>query len=117
MTATATLEPVGATSEFSLCVDVLTSGPDFRRADSNGDGTVDISDPVFSLAFLFTGGATPPCLDAADANDDGLVNLADAVATLTELFGTGGVVPLPYPGCGVDVTADGLTCVTYTECP
>ena len=43
----------------------------FVRGDANVDGTVDISDPVFTLVFLFSG-AVPgiPCQDAADANGD-----------------------------------------------
>ncbi|MGH9361788.1 MAG: CHRD domain-containing protein, partial [Thermoanaerobaculia bacterium] len=36
----------------------------FKRGDANVDGTFDISDAVFALAFLFTGGDKPSCLDA-----------------------------------------------------
>ena len=34
--------------------------PLFRRGDSNGDGALDISDPIYTLQFLFTGGQAPP---------------------------------------------------------
>ncbi|MBI4605270.1 MAG: histidine phosphatase family protein [Planctomycetes bacterium] len=42
----------------------LVQGPTLPSAcgDSNGDGTLDISDPIHSLTFLFLGGPAPRCL-------------------------------------------------------
>jgi hypothetical protein len=91
--------------------------PQFRRADSNGDGTLDLSDASFTLGFLFLGGRTPGCMDAADANDSGAVDLSDAVFGLNYLF-LGGAAP-PAPGsdvCGPDPTDDLLDCGSYTKC-
>ena len=34
----------------------------FVCGDTNGDGTFDISDPIYSLSFLFLGGPAPKCL-------------------------------------------------------
>jgi hypothetical protein len=32
----------------------------YRRGDTNADGRIDLSDPVYALSFLFQGGAAPP---------------------------------------------------------
>lgn len=92
-------------------------GSTFLRANSNADTDVDLSDGVATLNFLFTGGATPRCMDAADADDSGEVDLTDAVFTFGFLFLGGDVPPLPYPGCGRDTTASPLTCLESTCTP
>jgi hypothetical protein len=81
----------------------------FRRGDTNGDGVVDISDPVSFLSWLFTGGEAPPCEDIADSQDDGQLDLADAIHTLAFLFLGGEGQPVPGPfACGEDPTPDSL---------
>src|SRR5262245_37361232 len=60
--------------------------PAFLRGNSNGDASIDISDALFSLGFLFLGSDSPPCADAADANDDGTIDISDASFTLGYLF-------------------------------
>jgi len=93
-------------------------GPEFRRGDSNGDGSFNIADAVFLLAALFSGGPSSDCADSSDANDDGGVNIADAIFKLANLFSGG--PDLPDPGsvdCGVDPTdTDPLDCASY-NCP
>ncbi len=88
----------------------------FRRADTNGDGSVDISDAVRTLGFLFLGAAVPPCMDAADSNDDGKLDLTDGVFTLSNLFQGGKAIPPPGDKtCGPDPIAS-LGCEAYTRC-
>lgn len=90
--------------------------PHFRRGDSNGDGSVDISDAVFLLLWRFSGGATPGCLDAADSNDDAKHDLSDAVFLLLHLF-QGGPAP-PFPGlktCG-HALQPSFGCESYSRC-
>lgn len=116
VTATATLEPAGATSEFSACFATSTGSSSFVRGDSNTDGSFDISDPVFTLGYLFSGGPLGPCASAHDANDDGSLNLADAVIALNALFGAASI-PAPHPSCGLDTTADSLDCSGVPGCP
>lgn len=83
----------------------------FRRADSNGDGDVDVADPVRTLLHLFSTGETVLCEDAADSNDDGSLNVADPVHTLNYLFVSGGAPPAPGRCCGTDVTPnDSIGC-------
>ncbi len=82
----------------------------FLRGDTNADGRVNISDPVATLDFLFTGGQAPRCLDAADVDDNGSVMLSDAVIVLDFLFRSGLRPQEPFPEPGVDPTPDELFC-------
>ena len=85
-------------------------GAYFLRGDANTDGSMDISDPVFTLTHLFLGGPEPRCFDAADANDDGQMNLSDSIFSLSALF-TGGSPGSLLDEPEIDLTADELTCV------
>ncbi len=92
--------------------------PEFIRGDSNGDGAIDISDPIRVLSWQFADGVAPPCLKAADFNDGGGVDIADAIAALSWLFSDGFDPAPPHPRCGADPTADSLSCALPTpDCP
>ncbi|HVR75574.1 MAG TPA: hypothetical protein VMT52_14660 [Planctomycetota bacterium] len=87
----------GAPSEAAEAV--LEGGiPSFRRGDCNGDAGLDISDSIFALSYLFTGGLEPPCLDACNSNLDLRLDISDPVYVLQYLFG-GGPPPGLYPAC------------------
>jgi hypothetical protein len=88
------------------------------RGDANSDGSINLTDGVIPLLYLFSGGAAPACMDAADANDTGNIEITDAIIIFSWLF-TGGTAPAPpspsspgYPAgdCGNDRTDDGLGC-------
>lgn len=88
----------------------------FRRGDVNASNEVDISDPIKTLLFLFSGD-TASCLDAADGDDSGAVDLSDAIFLLDTLFRGGEPVPLPGLSlCGPDPTADSIDCLAYPGC-
>lgn len=80
----------------------------FVRGDSNGNGTVDISDARFTLNFLFNSGLAPNCLDAADTDDSGQVDISDAIKILNFLFLGMGAPARPFPSAGTDDTLDAL---------
>jgi len=88
----------------------------FVRGDSNLDETVDISDGVATLGYLFLGGPALACIDAADTDDSGEVALNDAVYLFANLFSGGRAIPAPFPDCGRDPTPDSLSCERST-CP
>ncbi len=90
--------------------------PEFRRGDSNADGELNVTDGVFVLSHLFSGGNAPPCMQSADANDSGAVDLTDAVFVLNFLFSSGGEPAPPFVECGLDPTPDGLTCDAFAPC-
>ena len=93
-----------------------TCEPRFRRGDHNGDGSLDISDALSLLGYIFSSGPSN-CMDAADANDDGGVDVSDAVRVLLHLFGNTGPLPAPHGVCGSDPTADDLSCDFELGCP
>jgi hypothetical protein len=62
--------------------------------DANGDGGIDISDAVFLIAYIFSGGGAPGECNYAngkgDANGDGGVDISDAVYLIAYIFSGGG---------------------------
>ncbi len=87
--------------------------PRFSRADCNGDGQTDVSDPVMLLLFMFSHASIRlPCESACDSNDDGVLDLTDAVVALDFMFRLGSRPPGPFPECGAETTPDGLECRT-----
>ena len=88
----------------------------FKRGDSNADDSMDLSDAIFLLSFLFADGDDPACLDSADANDDGTLDLSDGIMVLMYLFNNCDALPDPFPQCGVDPTLDNLYCALYQPC-
>lgn len=102
-------------SAFAQLCCTVTFEQQFVRLDCNADGSVNISDPIYNLEFLFNGGPSV-CFDAMDSNDDSSVNLADVIHGLNAIFGLGPLPSAPYPNCGVDPTADALGCVSFPGC-
>jgi len=88
----------------------------FLRGNSDGLGTTDITDVIFTLSYLFLGGPEPPCLDAADADDTGIIDITDSVFLLTFLFLGGPHPGEPFGECGIDPTIDDLSCVYFAHC-
>src|SRR4030095_2288298 len=76
----------------------------FIRGDANGDRSVDISDPITVLGYLFSGSQSPPCPDAADSDDDGIINITDAIVILDQLFRGHSGIAQPFPEAGADTT-------------
>ena len=102
-----------STGEWCAIGQIIEPTPEltfFIRADFNEDRSVDVSDAVATLSFLFGGGAAPLCMDAADSNDDGVVDISDPSATLAVLFLGGAPIPPPTGESGVDPTPDNLPC-------
>ena len=80
------------------------------NGDVNGDGVLDLSDPVRFLSWRFLGGAEPALLGCevlrgqnGDVNGDGALEISDAIYLLGYLFGGG---PAPVCGCGEPVSRD-----------
>jgi hypothetical protein len=66
--------------------------------DADGSGTVDISDAVYLIAYIFSGGPAPgDCgypQGLGDANGDGEIDISDAVYLISYIFSGG-----PPPHC------------------
>jgi len=84
--------------------------PQFLRGDVNGDGSIDLSDPILLLGWLFSSAAPLACDDAGDVNDDGALDLSDPISLLGYLFSGGPPPAPPWPSPGIDPTVDNLGC-------
>jgi hypothetical protein len=65
---------------------------EYSCGDANGDGSVDISDVVYLIAYIFSGGSAPSPLLAGDANCDSTVDISDVVYLIAYIF-SGGSAP------------------------
>ncbi|MCH2365612.1 MAG: hypothetical protein MK554_00115 [Planctomycetes bacterium] len=89
----------------------------FRRGDADANGAMQLTDAVFVLLYLFSGGGEPPCMEASDADDNGALQLTDAVYVLLYLFSGGDAPPAPGAGeCGADTGDVDLGCGAYDTC-
>ncbi len=95
----------------------------FHRGDTDGDGTLAITDAVSVLSFLFSGGGDTTCKETQDFDNDGSVVITDAVAILSFLFSGGAAPASPGPTsepCGPDPDDEGspgdLGCEAYESC-
>jgi len=91
-------------SEFLLVSVMLTTvsvESNFVRGDANGDSSLDLSDAIKVLLYLFQDGKSD-CLEAMDVNNDSGLNISDAIYLLTFLFVDGGTPAAPYPDPGID---------------
>ncbi|TFH65295.1 MAG: hypothetical protein E4G91_03005 [Candidatus Zixiibacteriota bacterium] len=82
---------------YLVIVVVLTAtiaADTFLCGDPNADGSVDISDAVYLISYIFSGGAAPQPILAGDANHDGSVDISDAVYLIAYIFSGG-----PHPYC------------------
>jgi hypothetical protein len=82
-------EPQGTISLIPQISVVAVDFPGPRsvgRGDVNADGTMDITDPIALLGFLFVGGHDLPCPGSLDYNEDGTADLSDAIGILSCLF-------------------------------
>ena len=67
--------------------------------DANSDESVNVSDAVTIINYVFAGGDPPEPLESGDANCDGTVNVADAVWVINYVF-AGGHEPCDTDGDG-----------------
>jgi hypothetical protein len=64
--------------------------------DAGGDGSIDISDAVYLIRYIFSMGPAPSPWAAGDANCDSVVDISDAVYLIDYIFGGGA---MPCGGC------------------
>jgi hypothetical protein len=70
-----------------------------RCGDANNDGSVNVSDAVLIINYVFIGGSEPqPVLACGDANTDASVNVSDAVSIINYVFIGGGAPGNCSPG-------------------
>ena len=83
-------------------LDLFCCDCDWTPGDANGDGSVNISDAVYVISWIFAGGPGPvPVTEAGDMNCDGATNISDPVYLIQWIFAGG-----PGPAC----TCEDLMC-------
>jgi hypothetical protein len=70
--------------------------PPFTCGDADHSFSVNISDAVYLIAYIFSGGPAPNPLDAGDVDCSGSVNISDAVYLISYIFSGG---PAPCAAC------------------
>lgn len=92
-------------------------GIQFTRGDFDGNGGVNLADPINLLEYMFNAGAAPSCEKIGDMDDDGSIALGDPIILLSYLFSGGPAPAEPFETCGIDPTEDSLTCESFEGCP
>ncbi len=82
-------DPEGLESLPCIARVVVKPSTTIHTGDANGDESIDISDAVAILQYLFSGYTPPVVLSVLDTNGDTSVNIADAVYLLSYLFAGG----------------------------
>lgn len=67
-------------------------GGAYMPGDANGDATVNVSDAVYIINYVFVGGLQPQPYESGDANCDTSINVSDAVYIINYVF-VGGPQP------------------------
>ena len=87
------------------------------RGDCDGNGEVNITDPICVLQYLFLDQPAQACFRSSDADGNGELNITDPIYLLNYLF-SGGAPPVdPFPLCGPfpDAPLPGENC--KASCP
>ena len=71
--------------------------PQYICGDANDDTMVNVSDAVYIINFVFSGGNAPDPYESGDANCDASVNVSDAVWVINYVF-SGGNTPCDNDG-------------------
>lgn len=79
---------------FLVAVDTLA----MASGDADCSGIVTISDAVYLINYIFSGGEAPYDSNAADTDASCIVTISDAVYLINYIFAGG---PAPLPGCVV----------------
>jgi len=75
----------------TCCMGTIRGNVDYDLGDA-----IDISDLVYLVDYMFTGGPPPPCFEEADMNGDLSLDISDLVWLVDYMF-TGGPPPVACP--------------------
>jgi hypothetical protein len=78
---------------------ILAALSNYLCGDANGDESINVSDAVSIINYVFVGGNPPDPIESGDCNCDGAVNVSDAVWIINYVF-VGGKSPCDTDGDG-----------------
>ncbi len=97
---------------IDVTLNVVTQACQGKCGDANNDGSVNVSDAVYIINFVFVGGNPPQPIQACgDANSDAAVNVSDAVYIINFVFVGGNAPGACSPGSW---TGNGGDCCPFT---
>jgi serine protease AprX len=70
----------------------ISFAPPYVHGDANHDGMVDVSDVVYLISYIFSGGTEPSPKLAGDADCSGAIDISDVVYLISYIF-SGGSAP------------------------
>lgn len=73
-------------------LDNIGDACDYVCGDADDNSSVTISDAVYLINYIFSGGPAPSPMESGDPNCDGLINISDAVYLINFIF-SGGATP------------------------
>ena len=74
---------------INIPVRIIHQDVNYICGDANDDGTVNVSDAVYLIGYVFNGGSAPNHPLSGDVNCDGKVNVSDAVYIIQFVFSNG----------------------------
>ena len=80
----------------TISVSVTVIDPPYVCGDADNSGGVTISDAVYLINYIFSGGPAPDPAEAADVDCSGGVSISDAVYLISFIFSGGAA---PCEGC------------------
>jgi len=83
-------DPYDETATCQIEINITAQSADC--GDANSDGTVDVSDAVHLINYIFVGGFAPEPLERGNVNCDLIVDVSDAVWIINYVF-VGGDAP------------------------
>jgi hypothetical protein len=88
------LKETVAAAEAFICSHIAPKAPHCPRpscfcGDADDNGTINISDPVCLIAYIFGGAPAPSPICLGDADGNNSVNVSDAVFLIAYIFGGG----------------------------
>lgn len=100
--------PDAFNSPYKINVRFKINGPcQGRCGNANGDASVNVSDAVFIIGYIFVGGMAPvPVLSCGNANGDTGVNISDVVYIINFVFINGNAPGDCHPGIWFDHGGD-----------
>ncbi len=81
---------------FDVTTFDCVSGPSYLCGDANDDEIITISDAVYLISYIFTGGPAPVPPAAGDCDCNSIANISDAVFLIAYIFSGG---PAPCSAC------------------